>query len=317
MFNNYWPDRMVQAVFLFVLLASPSMAGDIQSMFRSPAWRLAYELEFNSDSTRQRDDGSGPYSIHTTLQTSFKASKLLDQRNEGPNIGTLKMNLALSQGGAAPLDTAKYMQAMNESYDSTANWVYSGGALTELDEDASYEELAEAVQAINRSQAAPMHVRYEEVRTGRGLSNEMGALFDLDSHTTADGTAEVVPAGDGLSNVILDIDTRTGRYMLVLPVTVSNPDQARLQFAKSSRTSFSGDDPSEFEAIEEKDFATFPQIAITDPAFLLGDMPLIEGEVGSGSDIHGEFSIAAEFTDDGARLPGTLTIRFTATPVSL
>ena len=308
--------RIRIAIFLLAFVpAFPTFASDVQALLQTPAWKVDYEVVFDSDTSRSPPQEVGTMTVRTVAHLDFKASKLLDMRSDGSALGSLRMQMAMQSGEGATVDPMKYAEQMMEEFTIKANWMNSGSDWQEVSEDASYEEAANAGMASLREQEVPIHIAYEEVRTGRGVPNEMGNLYDFDGRTVADGTAAVVPGSGSFNDVIFELDARAGRYILVVPFFVTNPDLHRLPIASRTVVSFPGETPIESEESRDTDYSTFMQIDIVNPAYRLGTLPVIEGDIGSGGVIRGEHTIKAEYQDGTERLPGTVVLRFTATPV--
>lgn len=324
-------SRAPLVVVFLVVAALPlhSRAQALDALLNATAWRADFEVTITASSSRPYEDprgGSG--TIRTSVDSTFSASKLVDLRSEGPNYIFDMSRLTASQSGAAPspAEAMRMAQAMLEAMEGTANWMSTGiGDAFPDDPDASVETIVAAGLDALRAQATPARLTYEET-VDASARDEFGTPYHFTSRVAARGAAMVLVGSGGPTDVLFQLETRANKYRLTLPLIYRGDiTDAKLEIEQTDRSEWPGEAPVENHGVSSREFtSSYLPVRIADPDYFLDPaaaastaptgLILIEADLEVvGGKLAGERTIPVRIADAG--VPGTMTVRYTLTPV--
>jgi len=286
--------------------AQPSTGQSMQAFFNAPAWKLDYEVSFECRTEGSRPVAQGSLTYTVSIDRSFSAVLLLDMRNGGPNLMTLRL-LTGPDGKSAPsAEQQAAATALIMRVDEIANWMSAGPP---VDESASAEAQQAAMTAYMESGTA--RLEYTMVETGTDLVDEMGGRFNRMTLTTARGAGKVMVP----TNLVFEMDTKAKRYLLMLPDSFNDQSSSSVKMDVFERLEPKGGAPSESKKTSETNMYLFPgRLIVDEPAVLMGQVPILGGTLDpSLGKVSGERSVPAHYEVSGLTLPGTLTFRYTLT----
>jgi len=305
--------KSITALFAFLILgfgvlpgARPSTAQTIQTFLNSPAWKLEYQVSFKCQAKGSRPVTQGSLTYTVSIDRSFSAALLLDLRNGGPNLMTLRL-LTGPDGKSAPTAAQQAAATALIMRVDIANWMSAGPT---IDESASAEAQMAAMRAFMESGTA--RLEYTFVETGTDLVDEEGQRFDRLTRTTASGAGKVMVP----TNLVFEMDATAKRYLLMLPHSFSDQSSSSVKMDTVDHIEYKGRAPSDSKKTVETNMELFPgRLIIDDSAIMTGEMPILEGALEpSLGKVSGERSVPAHYEYSNLTFAGTLTFRYTLTP---
>jgi hypothetical protein len=324
----------VPLVWTFSLIAAlpfSAFAQSLDALLNAPAWRVDFDVAIKADSTRPYEDGrGGTGTIRTTVDSAFSASKLIDLRSDGPNLIFDMSHMTALQSGAAPspAEAIRMAQAMLEAMEGTANWMSTGLGEDAFpdDPDASPETIVAAGLAALRAQATPARLAYEQT-VDADTQDEFGDPYHFTNRVAAKGAANVLVGSGGATDVLFQLETRANKYRMTLPIIYRGDiTEAKIEVEENDRTQFRGEEPVENHTESSREFTSgYLSVRVDDPQYFLDpakaasstptDSILIVADLDvAGGKLAGERTIPVHVGDGG--VAGTMTVRYTLTPVS-
>ena len=287
---------------------SDSRAQSLDAFLNAPGWDLAYDVEFKSSDSGTYTSLHGPISYKRSVVISSSQTFTLGMRNMGSTLGMLRATM----GGDMQSEAAQQaMIDLSMRAESMANWISSGPS---PDENASDADQMAAVMAYMESSKGPGRLEYTMKERGVGLVEESGSAYDLTRTTTTKGTGTVI----GPTTLTFEIDAESKTYLLTLGYTFGDKSDSTVLTEVVSETSWKSGSPETTREVSRSPLGRVPgQLRLDDPKSMLGDTPLIQGEVDpSKSTISGERTIKGYYESGGAHVPGTFDFRYKLTPKS-
>lgn len=276
-----------------------------------PVWYLHYDVSFTALRKDSRTTGATTLTTDMSMDRHFASSIVLDNRMDGPAL-TNSQELDITPG-MTPAQQLAAMEKMMSRFDHVANW--SQAALEMGDDMASFT--AAMQQRMDKS-AVMAQLQYDRVAIQDGPRNEFNQLYASTTHTTWAGSGKVFPG----AGTMFELDAAAGEYWLTLPFkfqdmngetdTVAIKVVVSDQFTGKAAASVDVDSMGRTESAK-LDFLP-RDFELDDPQVQMGDLVLIHARLPAGaSEILGEHSFQAHFTDEAETDSGTLRFRYTLT----
>jgi len=283
--------RIVPVLALALLTLAPG-AGRAEGLFDAPVLYVQFDVRVKADHSATVDANGGTGTETVKLDKSFSAVSKLDMRNVGQLLTMTQMDpdkyKNLSQA-----EMMKVSQQMMEAMQYAANWMAS-------DPDP----------ALLNTRGA--RVDYTLAYTGWGI-DEMNARYDFRKKTTATGGgAARLPMAPQL-----EMNSQSRKYWLTCLWTCAPfTDERVVKIEDHDWRQSVGSAPVEGTETRDAPIDWLPgsiEFAASDQ---FGQVPVVEGPIGSGNSITGEKVFNVKLVKGTKQVPATVTFNYviSATP---
>lgn len=288
-----------------LLISSSALAGDADGMLNAPGWDLAYEVTFKANDSGPSTSMHGPTSYTMSIECVYSATLALDMRIGGPSLSMLRLASTLDPTSSDMQE--KSMELVMRS-DVMANWM----SVAPLDENASDDELRNAMLTYMESSKGRGRIEYKRVVTGSNLVTEMGTIYNMTSTTTRKGNGPI----HGPTQLTFELDAESKTYMLTLALKFGDNSDSSVVEDVLTVSQARGEPPLEERTRSYSGLDDFPTgLTIDDSTAATGAVPLFEGTFDpSLGKITGERTVRGHCSERGSDVDGTFLFRWTLTP---